>query len=379
MEFKQLPHRFPWRAGNRFELLVDGPAFFPAMLEALAKARETILLEVYLFESGAVANRFIEAMLAARARGVAVYLLLDDFGCLALSRRDRQRLRDGGIHLTHYNPLRFTRVRHNLFRNHRKLLVVDGVTAFVGGMGLTDAFAPAEGAPWHDTAIRIEGPVVADWQLSFARTWNLWSRTALTLPPASLRPKGTQVGRVAVSAGLQRTEIKGALLKRVRAAERRVWIATAYFIPARRLRRALRQAARAGIDVRLLLTGPQTDHPAVRHAGRRFYGQLLRAGVRIFEYQPRFLHAKVQLCDNWVSIGSSNVDRWNFRWNLEANQEVADAGFAAGVQAFFERDFADSVEITLADWARRSRWARLQEWAWGAVDLWMERRSQPRR
>lgn len=379
MEFKQLPHRFPWRAGNRFELLVDGPHFFPAMLGAIAQARETVLLEVYLFESGAVADRFIDALTAAVRRGVSVYVLLDDFGCLALSRRDRQRLRDAGAHLTFYNPLRFTGVRHNLFRNHRKLLLVDGTVAFVGGMGLTDAFAPAEGEPWHDTAVRIEGPVVADWQLSFVRTWNLWSRHALTLPPAHPARTGMQVGRLALSAGLQRTEIKGALLKRVRAAERRVWIATAYFIPARRLRRALRQAARSGIDVRLLLTGPQTDHPAVRHAGRRFYGQLLRAGVRIFEYQPRFLHAKVQLCDNWVSIGSSNVDRWNFRWNLEGNQEVADAGFAAETQAFFERDFALSQEITQADWARRSRWARLQEWAWGAIDLWMERRSQSRR
>ncbi|MGE0080368.1 MAG: phosphatidylserine/phosphatidylglycerophosphate/cardiolipin synthase family protein [Thiohalomonadaceae bacterium] len=379
MEFRQLPHRFPWRAGNRFALLVDGPQFFPPMLEAIMQARETVLLEVYLFESGAVADRFIDALSAAVQRGVSVYLLLDDFGCLALSRRDRQRLRDAGVHVTFYNPLRFTGVRHNLFRNHRKLLLVDGAVAFVGGMGLTDAFAPADGEPWHDTAVRIEGPVVADWHLSFVRTWNLWSRHALTLPIPPTKRAGMQVGRLALSAGLQRTEIKGALLKRVRAAERRVWIATAYFIPARRLRRALRQAARAGVDVRLLLTGPQTDHPAVRHAGRRFYGQLLRAGVRIFEYQPRFLHAKVQLCDNWVSIGSSNVDRWNFRWNLEANQEVADAGFAAEVQAFFERDFAASQEIVLADWAKRSRWARLQERAWGALDLWMERRSQPRR
>lgn len=379
MEFRQLPHRFPWRAGNRFTLLVDGPQFFPPMLAAIMQARHTVLLEIYLFESGAVADRFIEALSTVAQRGVAVYLLLDDFGCLALSRRDRQRLRDAGVHMTFYNPLRFTGIRHNLFRNHRKLLLVDDTVAFVGGMGLTDAFAPADGAPWHEAVIRIEGPVIADWQLSFLRTWNLWSRHALTLPAPPTNRVGSQVGRLALSAGLQHTEIKGALLKRVRAAEQRVWLATAYFIPARRLRRALRQAARAGVDVRLLLTGPQTDHPAVRHAGRRFYGQLLRAGVRIFEYQPRFLHAKVQLCDNWVSIGSSNVDRWNFRWNLEANQEVADAGFAAEVQAFFERGFAESQEIVLSEWVNRSWWNRLQEQVWGTLDLWIERRSQSRR
>lgn len=379
---KHLLHsvRFAPSAGNRFELLVDGDAFFPAMLDAIASAERYLCLEMYLFESGALADRFIDALAAARRRAVTVYLLLDAFGALALNRRDRQRLTAAGVHLTYYNPLRFTGLRSNLFRNHRKLLLVDGRVAFVGGMGITDLFDPAVAGPaaWHEMAVRIEGPILADWQESFLRTWNLWNRSPITLPAAGAAVGGDQSGRVALSAGLPRTDIKATLLKRVRAAQRRVWIATAYFIPDRKLRRALRGAAQAGVDVRLLLSGPRTDHPAVRHAGRRFYARLLRSGVRIYEYQPRFLHAKVQLVDDWVSLGSSNMDRWNFRWNLEANQEVDDPAFTARVAGLFAADLAVSEEVTYLGWTGRSRWSRLLEFFWGSIDLWMERLSQRR-
>jgi len=136
--------------------------------------------------------------------------------------------------------------------------------------------------------------------------------------------------------------------------------------------RALKQAAEQGADVRLLLPGRHTDHPAIRHAGRRFYSSLLRHGVRIFEYQPRFLHAKTLLCDQWVSIGSSNFDRWNLRWNLEANQEVDDLGFAGSVHAMFEVDLKVSVEIDKEKWKRRRWITRLREHLWGRVDMWLE-------
>jgi cardiolipin synthase len=161
------------------------------------------------------------------------------------------------------------------------------------------------------------------------------------------------------------------LFRRVRNAEQRVWLATAYFVPSRKLLRALRRAVRQGADVRLLLPGPHTDHPAIRHAGRRFYTRLLRHGVRIFEYQPRFLHTKTLLCDRWVSLGSSNFDRWNLRWNLEANQEVDDQRFADAVAVMFETDFSECIEIDLRRWRRR--WfGRLREQLWGKVDMWLE-------
>jgi cardiolipin synthase len=173
---------------------------------------------------------------------------------------------------------------------------------------------------------------------------------------------------VVISPERRRREVRRSLVNHVRHAQHKVILATAYFIPSRKLRRALRQAARRGIDVRLLLSGPRTDHPAIRHAAHRFYLRLLRNGVRIFEYQPRFLHNKVILIDDWVSIGSSNVDRWNLRWNLEANQEIQDAAFAMQVETMFQRDFGHCLEITYENWRKRNFYSRLLEWFWGMLD-----------
>ena len=161
------------------------------------------------------------------------------------------------------------------------------------------------------------------------------------------------------------------MLNRIRHAEHKVWIASAYFFPSGKIRRALRRAAIRGKDVRLLLPGPVTDHPAIRHASRRYYSRLLRHGVRIFEYQHHFLHSKVVLVDDWCTIGSSNLDRWNFRWNLEANQEVEDAALAAAVQDMLQDDFGHSEEIDYMLWLLRSRLQRLKEWLWGKIDGWL--------
>ncbi len=372
-----LKERFPWRGGNRFELLVDGEQFFPAMLRAIRTARHTILLDLYLFESGHVANRFIDAFGDAAARGVAVYLLLDDFGAHGLSQHDRRRLFRAGAHLSFYNPLHYGALRRNLLRDHRKLLVVDDHTAFTGGAGITDEFdnaaQPLRG--WHEVMLAIHGPVVADWQRLFTESWNLWGSPPLAPEDAPRHNAGEVAGRVTLNAP-SRMEIQRSLINRIRNAEQRVWIATAYFIPSWKIRRLLRQAVRRGVDVRLLLPGPHTDHPAVRHAGRRFYGRLLHHGIRIYEYQPRFMHAKMLLCDDWLSIGSSNIDRWNLRWNMEANQELLGGEVAAQARTLFLEDFTQSREITLERWRHRPHYRRWQEWFWGWVDRWLERRSR---
>ena len=152
-------------------------------------------------------------------------------------------------------------------------------------------------------------------------------------------------------------------------ARHRVWFATAYFVPRWRIRRALKRAAKSGIDVRLLLPGPITDHPAVRYISHRLYGRLMKNGVRIFEYQPRFFHAKSVLCDDWVAIGSSNFDRWNLRWNLEANQEIIDEVVARQAKEMFEQDFSNSVEYSYEQWYRRSWFKRLLQWFWKQVEI----------
>src|SRR2546429_432092 len=280
---------WPWRLGNEFRLLNDGGEFFARMLAAIEEARRYVLLEMYLVRSGAVATRFIDALGRAAGRGARVSVVFDGFGALGLTRADRRRLLDAGVELRFFNPLRLGNRLSNLLRDHRKLLLANGV------------------------------------------------------------------------------------LRHIDSATARAWIMSAYFVPSRRFRKALRRAARRGVDVRLLLPGARTDHPWVRQAARRFYGKLLRNGVKIFEYQPRMLHAKMILCDDWVSIGSSNLDRWSFRWNLEANQEIADADFANAAAAVFAGDFAVSRALSRRYWRQRAWLDRLRETIAGVLDRELDR------
>ena len=360
--------------------MADGGEFFAAMLAAIDAAATHVLLEMYLVSSGALLTRFIEALTAAARRGVRVCLVFDGFGALGLSRADRRRLTEAGAELRFFNPLSLGKRMDNLLRDHRKLLVTDTHAAFVGGAGLTDEFAPgARGGAWRDQMLRIEGPVVADWQRAFARTWRRCGGEfeALALPCAPL--SGGASGRLALSEARQRSVLANGVMRRIDGARARAWIMSAYFVPSRRFRKALRRAARRGVDVRLLVPGARTDHPWVRQAARRFYGKLLRSGVRIFEYQPRVLHGKMILCDAWVSVGSSNLDRWSFRWNLEANQEVADARFADTAAALFEADFAVSRALSRRYWRQRAWLDRVRESIAGALDRHLDRWRRLRR
>lgn len=381
MKSHELEASMPWRSGNRFSLLVDGPLFFASMLEAIERAQRYVLIELYLMESGVVVDRFIEALIRARTRGVMVKILLDDFGALGLLVKDRMRLQQTQVELAFYNGLRIAKGLHNLLRDHRKLFLVDGVIAYVGGAGLTDDFDQPETqlANWHETMVSIEGPIVMDWQRLFCRTWRVCRKDPLDLPSPTAREIGTQRGRVSADWGILTQQITRSVIRQIAHAKHRVWIATAYFVPAMALRRALRRAALHGIDVRLLLPGPVTDHPSVRHVGRMFYGRLLRNGVRIFEYQPRFLHAKAILCDNWASIGSCNLDSWNLRWNLEANQEIDDVQFAEQLAAMFTNDFIESHEYLYSNWCARPWHSRLLEFFWGTIGRWLLRLKHPYR
>lgn len=366
---------YPWQEHNAFELLKDGERFYPAMLEAIQQAQHTILFEFYLLESGTICDRFIDALLQAAERGVEVYAIIDDMGSGLLKERDRQRLQHRHLHLLIYNPLHWRKMLVNMYRDHRKQLTIDGQLTFTGGMGISDVFSSdVKGTEaWRETVILIRGPVVNNWQQAFIENWQHWHDQPLTLPPAqSISQPQAMRGRVVVTGGGQQLDLKRSLIQAVRSAKQRIWLTTAYFMPSRKLRREMRRADQRGVDVRLLLPGAKTDHPSARYVGRRFYHRLLRDGVRIFEYQPSFIHVKQAICDDWVSIGSANYDRWSLRLSLEANQEIDDFRIANQARELFLQDIEHSDEILFKDWLQRPLRHRLREIFWGWVDRLLE-------
>jgi phosphatidylserine/phosphatidylglycerophosphate/cardiolipin synthase-like enzyme len=369
---------FPWREENKFELLIDGPAFFPRMIQAIEKAEQQVELELYLVEAGLCAEAVVQALVDAAKRGVIVRCLFDDFGSLAFTLGLRNRLTEAGVILRFYNKVNWRRGIRNFYRDHRKLLLVDKQLAVVGGTGVTDEFwrPNHDTSEWHEVMVEIRGPLVIDWQALFDRQFHANQRRTAwrpaqnfglpRLPPAPVTGEG--LGRVAYADSRQHRDILQSLVRALNSGQKRIWLATPYFLPTWKVRRSLRRAAARGIDVRLLLTGPRTDHPSVRYAGHRYYPRLLRAGVKIFEYQPCFLHLKMVLIDDWVSLGSCNFDHWNLRFNLEANLEALDPALTLAVAQSFEKDFAVSNLVSLEDWKARPLWRRVQQRVWGWLD-----------
>jgi phosphatidylserine/phosphatidylglycerophosphate/cardiolipin synthase-like enzyme len=359
--------RFPWRDEQHFDLLVDGGKYFPAMLQSIDDAQQYIYLEMYLIQSGQTASRFIDHLIQASQRGVAVKILLDHYGSYALTEKDRQRLSSNHISLQFYNPLRYGALRKNLFRDHRKLLLIDGILAYTGGAGITDNFDPRcrPDDYWHEAIVRIQGSCVQDWKLLFEANWGRHDHyIEPQLETVRQISDFESHGRVVEGRTIRSSGIIGSIIMHMRDARKHIWLSSPYFVPSRSIIRTLIRQARKGVDVRLLLPGPNIDHQWARHMGHYYYERLLVNGVRIFEYQPRFTHMKLLYCDQWVSIGSTNLDRWNFRWNLEANQEIDDPQFALDVHQTFEQDFEDSHEIDPLEWRSRSWITRLKIEFW---------------
>ena len=357
---------YPWRSGNRFELLPQGQRYFPAMIEAIEQARRRVGLEVYWMTSGGVAERFITALSGAAERGVEVFVLIDDYASADLAEIDRRRLTSAGVHLARFNPLQVRRGWANLVRDHRKLLVIDEHTAFVGGTGICDEFDGEFG--WRENMLRLEGECVADWWHLFRRNWQRWSE--VDCPPTEAPPAGRTSGRVVAGGRAARRPIRSVALQHIRRARTRVWLATPYFLPPRKLRRALGQACRAGLEVQVLIPSERAcDVPTIQLAGQRYYGRLLRSGVRLFEYDKGITHEKVLLADDRVMIGSCNFDRWGLHWNLEANQAIRSREFARTVSEMLAADRNGCREITLDEWRSRSLGSRLRThfWSWLAL------------
>lgn len=358
-------------AGNRVTLLRDGREAFPAMLAAIEGAERQILLEMYWFDSDRIGRRFGLALAAAARRGVEVAVCYDAIGSLEADPAFFATLEAAGVLVHEFNPVLPWRRRFGETalsrRNHRKNLTVDGRIGFTGGVNIADAWLPREdgGQGFRDDVVCIEGPAVSGLVDCFLSTYARYAgRTITRARPAGSGPgvAGSQSVRIIADAqrGNQR-QILRAYLYRVHRARDRVFVANSYFVPDARILRALVNAARRGVDVRVLLPG-QSDVPVVRLASRALYERLLRAGVRLFELQKNVLHSKTAVVDGeWSTIGTFNLDHLSLRFNLEVNVAVLDPRFGAVMEQSFLEDLRESDEVALERFAKRPWLERVVE------------------
>jgi len=304
---------------------------------------------------------------------VTVRIIVDGVGSFGLGANALRPLIEAGGSVGIFNPVRLLHGWSRLMRrNHRKMAVFDGVTAYIGGFGYGNDWADVPPAGWWDLGARITGPAAAQFRRVFARDWARCRQPRLPeLADLRLPRAGRERLRLLPSV-FGRHDLFRRLRQAARPARERVYVCTTYFIPNPWIRWALRRAARRGVDVRILLPGPHQANWPLLLAGRRHYGALLAAGVRIYEYQTSFLHAKYALVDRTMGlIGSSNLDSWSGRFNLEADLEVLSPGAIRILARRFLRDLGSAREITRSRWSRRPAWIRLIERFFGGFDPWL--------
>lgn len=353
--------------GNQVTVFFDGDSAYDAMLAAIHSATRRVWLETYIFEPDRVGHAFLDALHAARLRGVQVVLLFDVVGSPRLTHDLISTLRDAGALVVGFNPpWRLTRPLPLLVRDHRKILVVDDGAAFCGGMNVGEDYA---GARWgnsrfRDTHALVEGPAAAELATLFVSSLHaaLGRRVLERGVPSTPLAEGVFTQVLASDIPRRKRHIQRALYHTVGRCMRRCFLTTPYFIPPPRLVAALVRAARRGVDVRILTAGI-SDVPLVALAARHLYSRLLLGGVKIFEMTGRTLHAKTSTIDGiYASIGSFNLDRWSFGRNLEVNLTVVDPGLATRLEAQFADDLAMSRAVRPEEHAARGPLERLRGW-----------------
>lgn len=379
----------PLLSGNKTILLQDGPSTYAAMFTAILNAHETINLETYIFEDGNIGEEFAALLMNKQAQGVQVNLIYDSVGSVATPDQFFQNMMDRGIHVVEFNPINPLTDNSKTWRlnnrDHRKLLVVDGKIAFVGGINISNAYSsgsvlstrtksdkPVMG--WRDTHVEIVGPAVAEFQKLFLDTWQRQGGIALTdrnyFPP--LTKQGNEIiqalGNVADDPAYP---IYLALLTAINNAEKQVHLTNAYFVPDPQLIKVLTEAAQRGVDVKLILPS-HSDSWMTFNAGRSHYTELLKAGVKIYERRGAVMHAKTATIDGvWSSIGSTNLDWRSFLHNDELNAVILGSDFANQMETMFNQDLAQSNQINLGQWQQRPLNSHLKEWLSRLPEYWL--------
>ena len=353
--------------GNTAQELVNGDQIFPAMLNAIRGAKQTITFETYIYWSGGIGKQFADALAERSRAGVKVHILVDWVGSAKMDERLIADMQSAGVDIRKFHKLSWYDLAKLNNRTHRKLLVVDGAVGFTGGVGIAEKWTGAgqDADHWRDSHFRVEGPVVAQMQATFLDNWMKVSGQVLHGDPyfPDIKPAGTSRAQMFSSSptnGSENVELMYHIA--LTAAQKTIDLSMAYFIPDAASSRILIDAIRRGVRVRLVTPGEIIDTETVKAASRLTWGPLLQAGVEIYEFQPSMYHCKVMIIDGlMVSVGSTNFDSRSFRLNDEANLNIYDHDFAARQTAVFEQDIQKSRKITFEQWKSRPLLEKLQE------------------
>ena len=369
----------PLTKGNSITLLVDGPATYAAMFRAIDKATDHVNLETFTMEDidDAAGLSLTDLLLRKQESGVQVNVIYDSLGSLATPKVFFQRLRDGGIDVLEFNPVNPLKARGKwrlAKSDHRKILIVDGRVAFTGGLNISKVYSsgPAsrkEGSdaqkPWRDTDVQIEGPVVAEFQRMFLETWA--RQKGPTLAARNYFPQQKAEGNALASAlgsspGEDNRITFVMYVAAITFAENSLHMTNAYFVPDHQAVTALTDAAKRGVDVKIILPG-DTDSALAQVAGEYFYSGLLKSGVKLYKRRDALLHAKTLVIDGvWSTVGSTNMDFWSFSTNDEVNAVILSPGFAVRMEEMFAVDIEESDEIRWSEWKKRPLTRKVREW-----------------
>jgi cardiolipin synthase len=349
----------PVVSGNRFEMLLNGDRIFPSMLEGIHSARKTITFETFIYWSGEIGEQIAHALADKAREGVAVHILLDWVGSSKMDRRYLEILRDAGAAVIQYHKPHWTGLGRMNDRTHRKLLVIDGQIGFTGGVGIAPEWTghAQDEKHWRDTHFRVAGPVVGHMQAVFMDNWVKATGNVLHGPDyfPHVDPQGDGLAHMfssSPSGGSDDMQLM--YLMAITAATHSIHLASAYFVPDKLTINAIVEAAKRGVKVQIITPGKRIDTHTVREASRACWGDLLKAGVEIFEYQPTMFHCKLLVVDEYlVSVGSTNFDSRSFKLNDEANLNIYDRDFARQQTATFADDIRKSQRITLEAWMHR--------------------------
>jgi cardiolipin synthase len=356
----------PIVSGNRVAILNGGEEFYPAMLDAIAKAEFSITMEQYIFSGSQIGREFAEAFAERARHGVSVKLLLDAVGSASLGREILNILNESGCEVRWFHPLRWYNLHRVNNRTHRKSVVIDGSIAFTGGAGIGDHWCSDQHqAGWRDLQIRVEGPGVIPIQTGFAFNWLYATGELIAGPryyPVLSTKGGIEVQSVVSSPKNDAYTASILYSLTILCARRSVYIANPYFVPGPRTIEMLHDAVRRGVEVKVMVAGPHNDTWWARQNSVRLYGKLLEAGVQILEYQPTMLHQKTMIVDGiWATVGTTNFDHRSLRFNEECNVCFYDPELLDELNAVFEADLVNCRNVTLAEWRKRGLVQRIGE------------------